>query len=655
MPTPSPSADTPPALSPLADARTRRYATALGVIASCVLSATIVIAGLKAGITPGVSPLVVLLAWAVFARAMKRGAASDVLNLAQVAGSAGAAVTAGVIFTAPLLPILAASQGFPYNGLPLGKLMGASLAGALIGFGYVGLNARRVLADPSLPAPEARACEAMIRTAAAQVEASEIVEPDGPPADGPSSSVLASDRPALRTSLIPGLAFGFLAPLLATLGFAAQSIPLVQRHFAASDRSFSLQLPFMPIYFGIGGLLTLGTAIIAFMGTLTRLGGDLLFAASTPDLAVWPPTTMRWVGGGAMTVAVLWSVVRVVQLTKAGKEGTLATINPATLRITDRAKRWLWLSVAAGTLLLIGGIVALGEISPFTLTLALSVSVLAAFMVALGALLSLQIGSSASPVSGTVFLMTLVLCTIALAFGRGGSPADIELMMLILVAACVAVCSSNDASQDYRTLQLCDVPVQRGFMGQAIGLITAAILVPIVVYLAEQSYGLGTEALPAPQGQLFATLVEGMLFHDALPLKPILVGLVIGVAAVVVERVSQSRGWMLPAMGFAVGLYLPPELGIGLLLGALARYLGDRSGVERSASILAAGGLITGAAAFDIVLGIALLAGVSQEALQVVALPAVVVNVVALGGIGLILWLLWSRARPPVSAPPSHS
>lgn len=146
---------------PPARSRLENRAMWLGVVTSCVLAATIVIAGLKAGITPGVSPLVVLLAWAVFARTLRTSSSTLILNQAQVAGSAGAAVSAGVIFTAPLLPILSHAQGLPYEGLPLVKLIFASLAGALIGFGYVGLNARRVLADASLPAPEARAAEAM--------------------------------------------------------------------------------------------------------------------------------------------------------------------------------------------------------------------------------------------------------------------------------------------------------------------------------------------------------------------------------------------------------------------------------------------------------------------------------------------------------------
>ena len=45
-----------------------------------------VIAGLKAGITPGVSPLVVLFAWGAFTRRIAAGGGTRFLNIAQVAG-----------------------------------------------------------------------------------------------------------------------------------------------------------------------------------------------------------------------------------------------------------------------------------------------------------------------------------------------------------------------------------------------------------------------------------------------------------------------------------------------------------------------------------------------------------------------------------------
>ena len=81
-----------------------------GVVVSTILAGTLVIAGLKAGITPGVSPLVILVAWGGFTRFPKKGGTTRFLNIAQVAGSAGMAVTAGVIFTAPLVQILYADK-----------------------------------------------------------------------------------------------------------------------------------------------------------------------------------------------------------------------------------------------------------------------------------------------------------------------------------------------------------------------------------------------------------------------------------------------------------------------------------------------------------------------------------------------------------------
>ena len=45
--------------------------TAFGLLVTALLSSTMVVAGLKAGITPGVSPLVILCAWGAFAAASR--------------------------------------------------------------------------------------------------------------------------------------------------------------------------------------------------------------------------------------------------------------------------------------------------------------------------------------------------------------------------------------------------------------------------------------------------------------------------------------------------------------------------------------------------------------------------------------------------------
>ncbi|MFT5690474.1 MAG: putative oligopeptide transporter (OPT) family protein, partial [Planctomycetota bacterium] len=303
----------------------------LGVILTSILSGTLVIAGLKAGITPGVSPLVILFAWGAFTRRIAKGGGTRFLNIAQVAGSAGMAVTSGVIFTAPLLQILHTDIGIATmierglesslehdaegkvligrslletlaaNGLAVPPvdtttIMLLSLAGALIGFGFVGLGTKKFLTDPTLPAPEARACETMIQTAV----------------DDPER------RPRLAPSLYLGLAASFLAPLIGAMGLAKEHVVLMKRQLG--ERSFLLELPMTPIYLGIGGLLTLATALLVFGGAMLRLVGDFMLAGIGPDSAsalFYPANSMRWVGGGAMTVAVAYSLVRFIGLKSA--------------------------------------------------------------------------------------------------------------------------------------------------------------------------------------------------------------------------------------------------------------------------------------------------------------------------------------------------
>ncbi|MDE2906183.1 MAG: OPT/YSL family transporter [Acidobacteriota bacterium] len=133
-------------------------------------------------------------------------------------------------------------------------------------------------------------------------------------------------------------------------------------------------------------------------------------------------------------------------------------------------------------------------------------------MVPLGAILSLQIGSSASPVSGTVFVTTVVLCPVAL-YSTTPALELVPLLTALLVGACVAVCTANDASQDYRTLQLCGIPSREAFGAQYWGLLAGCVFVPVSMYVAHEAYGLGTNALVAPQAGLFASVVDTLLLQ----------------------------------------------------------------------------------------------------------------------------------------------
>ncbi len=622
-----------------------------GVLLAGLLSATLLVAGLKAGINPGVSPLVILFAWSAFGRRVAGEGGARFLNLAQVAGSGGVAIAVGVQFTAPVAQIVSVDQGVaaleaegvaiprgldgrprvdaallrllserghPVPPVDVPTLMLLSAAGALIGFGFVGLGARRFLADPTLPAPEARACVTLIRAATAE----------------------RAQRPRLGRSLGLGLGASFAARLAVKTGLASEHVALGSGRLA-----HALELPFVPIYLGIGGLLTLSTALLVFAGALLHAGGDALLALLPAGGALaerFPATSMRWAGGAAMSVAVVHSLLRFARVPAVrAVERPLVALDPPLARAC-RA------SVALGAAVVGAWCLAQDGATPFALAMTGGVLGCAAVMVALGALLSLQIGSSASPLSGTIFVTALVLCALALALGRR-SLDDALLLTPLLVAACVAVVAANDSSQDFKTLELCGMRVQAGFAAQAAGLATGCLVVPAALSIAHRAYVLGSDELSAPQGKMYATLLDGLLLRSELPWAPILGGALVGLGAVALDVAARRRGRHLPAMALAVGIYLPAVLGTGILLGALARRAAEGRRAQTSESVLTAAGLITGAAALELLLGAALVLVPGFDAGQLVRLaPAAWLrDALGLAGIAALAALLWRRSRPP--------
>jgi putative OPT family oligopeptide transporter len=591
-----------------------------GLGLTAVLSGTFVIAGLKAGITPGVSPLVILSAWGIFAARAGGREGTRFLNLAQVAGSGGMAVTAGVIFTAPVIQIVFRQRGLEPPPVDVVSLIILSLSGALIGFGFVGLTTRKFLSDPSLPAPEARACTTMIRAA----------------------STDAARRPLMGRSLFAALGLGVFATLATKMGLMAGGVQIFSQKRAAGD--FTVALPLDALLIGIGGLLTLPTALLIFGGAMVRMTGEYLLGGFPPGSAAAAnfvdvvggntEIAMRWLGGGTMLVAVCYSLVKFLRL----RAFQSAESDQQLLEVDPVIRQLLTAAIVLGMAVLVGWLASNAGIGSFMVTMAFTVLVMAMLMTTLGAILSLQIGSSASPVSGTIFVTTLVLCLAALAVGHA-SIDDVLILTPLTVGACVAVCAANDSSQDYKTLQLSGMRVQEGFLAQLLGLCVGAVVVPSVLYVADRSFGLGSEALPAPQGKMFSTLVDGLLLESRLPWYPIAAGLVLGVFAVGLEIFSRRRSLILPAMALAVGIYLPAAIGTGILTGAVFRFLGERGRARQTnESILSAAGLITGSAALELILGIAILAGFEESGLELFHSPGTWTAGLGISAVGGLLW-----------------
>ena len=551
-----------------------------------VISGALVIATAKAGISPGVSPLVVLIGWVCFG-AMMKGRLKPFLAILQVTGSGGAAVSAGLIFTAPIMQISAKMMDQPVPDVDIFTTWLSCISGSLMGWGFVGLAAKRFLTDPRLPAPEAVACDQLIQTASQN--------PD--------------DRPPVSLSLLPALLLGYLANAAMTLKLIPElAFTAKLRTFAASTLNFPV--PTSPLFLGIGALLTFPTALLVFCGGIVN---SVTLAVSAANGL--PKETYRWVGGAAMVVAVIYSLIN---YTIEGRKQTSTTEQPydeSLLEIPARMRTALISAIATGAGILVL-ILVRSDVSPLqVVTLAVVSLALVSVLSGLGGLLSLQVGASASPVSGTVFMAMLVLSLTALGLSLSGFVA-IGTLQPVVVACCVAIAAANDSSQDYKTVQLNGYPISSAFFGQFVGCFVGACTVPFALAIAHRAFGLGTEELPCPQASFFGTVLNSLFDPaKAIPWKPVGVGAMLGCFAVAVEIVGRKRGTILSSLAFAVGIYLPAMMGIGILMGNLARVAATSSFKETShRGILAAAGLIAGDALFSLSAGVAAVFGTKLPA-----------------------------------------
>ena len=106
----------------------------------------------------------------------------------------------------------------------------------------------------------------------------------------------------------------------------------------------------------IGSLLTLPTALVIFGGAAIRLIIEYMLAEmkfSDPEAAVdWPSDSTSWIGGGAMTAAVIYAMLRFLSPTGAAMVDELSKSEAELLSLPSRVVSLLWVAIAAGSCLM---------------------------------------------------------------------------------------------------------------------------------------------------------------------------------------------------------------------------------------------------------------------------------------------------------------
>ena len=203
-----------------------------------------------------------------------------------------------------------------------------------------------------------------------------------------------------------------------------------------------------------------------------------------------------------------------------------------------------------------------------------------------GVILSESIGrTNWSPLSG----MTLIAVTLLILISSGLDDTKAAIVSAVMVgaAACVAMSQATDLMLDLKTGYLVGATPRKQQLGQFIGAWLGPIVVMTLIFVLNEAYVLGSEKLPAPQGQALASMVDGIMGGDV-PGAKYLAGAGLGAMLSIFQ----------PGLGITVGLgfYLPFNIVLTYSIGTVLRVVSDhKMGQEFSESVgipLAAGFIV---------------------------------------------------------------
>ncbi len=211
------------------------------------------------------------------------------------------------------------------------------------------------------------------------------------------------------------------------------------------------------------------------------------------------------------------------------------------------------------------------------------------------------IGTSASPISGIGILATiissLVVYFIASENNLFATEAGVQFataMAIFMTSVVIAIASiSNDNLQDLKTGQLVGATPWRQQIALLLGSVAGAVAIAPVLNLLYQAYGF-TGALPraemdpnaalsAPQATLMTTIAQG-IFNSSMDWNYILIGVVVGIVAIIVNVIlkSTTASLTLPPLAVGMGIYLPPTLEVPLIVGSFMSYFVGRYLIARA-------------------------------------------------------------------------
>ena len=620
---------------------------ALGIALTFPFTAANMYLGLKVGLTIATSIPAAVISMAFLG--LFSGSNIRENNIVQTVCSA-AGTLSSVIFILPSLVIIGWWTGFPFWTSFL-----LCAGGGVLGVLFTIPLRRALVTQSDLPYPEGLAAAEVLKV----------------------GSDIRAENPEAREGLL-AVAYGALGAAGLTVATAMRLAADGARGFfpisatAATGYSFSFSLALV----GAGHLVGISVGVAMLLGILIAWAGAVpLLTAMTPmhgDLAsfvtgIWR-NDVRFMGAGAMAVAAIWSLLRTMGPIVGGLKATMQARGGAVGLVdqTDRDMPFpVILAIGVVSTAIITWLVwrfsgeaglsgsALG-IALFSIPLVLAggffVSAICGYMAGL-------IGSSNSPISGVGILAVVgTALGLAVLFGGADAKALVAIALFITAILFAVACSSNNNLQDLKTGQLVAATPWRQQVALLAGVAAATVTVPVVLNLLAQAYGFAgapnlhtvtAQPLAAPQANLMAALAQGVV-GGKLNWDMIEIGAAVGAGIVFLDEILRMAKLMrIPPLAVGLGIYLPMEATLPVVVGAVIGWIYNRSVRGEHAErlgVLVASGMIVGESLFG-VFNAGLIVGFNNDApLAVVgsSFPADTVGVLGFVGLIIILysWLM---------------
>lgn len=624
-----------------------------GVLMAVLFSAAAAYLGLKVGQVFEAAIPIAIIAVGVSAAAKRSNALRENVIIQSI-GACSGAVVAGAIFTLPAIYILQAK--YPEMSADFLKIFIASLLGGVLGILFLIPFRRYFVEAPQeqFPFPEATATTQVLKSGdTGGADGDTGAEPGGRTAG--HSEGASQAKPLLMAGLVGGL-YDFI---VATFGWWNENVTSRMIPYG-DDLAERAKLVFKnntgAAVLGLGYIIGFRYALIITLGSLfvwwlVVPGMALLFSDSV--LNQWNPSITTAVGDmspeqiftsygksigiGAIAMAGIigiiksWGVIKsaVGLAAKAGGSegaplgeaggknvgntvggGSAAAISADTAVSQDLPFRFIAIASAA-TLVLTFLFFWFGVMDGNLLFAAVAIILTAviAFLFTTVAANAIAIVGS-NPVSGMT-LMTLILASVVMvAVGLKGTGGMVAALIMGGVV-CTALSMAGSFITDLKIGYWCGTLPRKQQTWKFLGTLVSAATVGGVMMLLNETYGFASGTLAAPQANAMAAVIDPLMNGVGAPWALYAIGAVIAVVLTLCK---------VPALAFALGMFIPMELNVPLVIGgAVSWYVTTRSkdeAVNRARGEkgnLLASGFIAGGALMGVVSALLRFGGVSFD------------------------------------------